>query len=296
VNLHKNYNLHFISSVDLDTVTGLDFQEEIVKRVYAEEVEVIAIDFKNEKVDPILPVLYNLIFSNVNFIDMYKIYEDVFDRIPLSLISYSWFLENISLAPKTTYDLLKRLMDIGIAAVLGVISLIAYPFIIAAIKYEGGGPIFIAQDRIGKNGARVKIFKFRTMTSNDNGVYTNGKSQNVVTKVGEFLRKTRLDELPQLWNVIHGELSLIGPRPELPSLVDEYEKEIPYYGIRHLIKPGLSGWAQLYHDNHPHHGVAVEQTKEKLSYDLYYLKNRSFILDITIALKTIKKLLSRSGK
>jgi exopolysaccharide biosynthesis polyprenyl glycosylphosphotransferase len=295
VNLHHHYNIHFISSVDLDNVASLDFQEEIVKRIHTEDVSVIALDFKNEKIEAILPALYNLIFSNIIFIDMYKIYEDVFDRIPLSLITYSWFLENISRIPQATYDFLKRIMDVLIAGILGIISLIAYPFIIVAIKIQDGGPIIIAQDRIGKNGAQVKIYKFRTMTANDNGVYTEGRSQNVVTNVGAFLRKTRLDELPQLWNVLVGDVSLIGPRPELPTLVAQYEKDIPYYGIRHLIKPGLSGWAQLYHDNHPHHGVAVEQTKEKLSYDLYYLKNRSLVLDVTIALKTIKKLLSRSG-
>jgi lipopolysaccharide/colanic/teichoic acid biosynthesis glycosyltransferase len=164
-----------------------------------------------------------------------------------------------------------------------------------AIKLDSNGPIFIVQERVGRKSKPIKIFKFRTMTANDNGVYSNGKSENKVTDVGAFLRTSRLDELPQLWNVVRGELSLIGPRPELPSLVAQYEKDIPYYGIRHLTKPGLSGWAQIYHDNHPHHGLAVEQTTEKLSYDLYYLKNRSFVLDVTIAIKTIKKLLSRSG-
>lgn len=295
VNLHHHYNINFVSSIDLNTFQQSDVQEEIMKLAYPNTISVIAIDFKNSKVGPILPALYNLIFSNTVFIDMHTIYEDVFGRIPLSLISYSWFLENISLVPKATYDFLKRIMDICIATILGAFSLLAYPFIIAAIKMHDGGAIFIAQDRIGKNGNLVKIYKFRTMTANDNGMYADGRSKNVVTRIGAFLRKTRLDELPQLWNVINGELSLIGPRPELPSLVSQYEKDIPYYGIRHIIKPGLSGWAQLYHDNHPHHGVAVEQTKEKLSYDLYYLKNRSLALDLTIALKTIKKLLSRSG-
>ncbi len=295
VNLHNHYNINFISSVDLDAIRSVDFQEEIIKRIYAEDVSLIAIDFKNNKVEPILPALYNLIFSNITFIDMYKIYEDVFDRIPLSLITYSWFLENISHTPKATYDFLKRIMDIFIAIFLGVISLVAYPFIIAAIKMHDGGKVFIVQERIGKNGLPMKIYKFRTMTANDNGMYADGRTKNTVTRVGAFLRRTRLDELPQLWNVIAGDISLIGPRPELPSLVAQYEKDIPYYGIRHLIKPGLSGWAQLYHDNHPHHGVAISQTKEKLSYDLFYLKNRSLLLDLTIALKTIKKLLSRSG-
>lgn len=296
VNTNAHYNLNFISSVNLDAVGHVDFQEEIVKRIYGEDVSIVVVDFKTERIEPILPALYNLIFSGIIFIDMHRVYEDVFDRIPLSLIKYSWFLENISLAPKMTYDLLKRMMDVGVAVLCGIISLLFYPFIIAGIKLQDGGPVFIRQERLGKNGKIIKIVKFRTMTSNDNGVYSNGKSQNVVTRVGDVLRKSRLDELPQFWNIITGDLSFIGPRPEFPPLVAQYEKEIPYYGIRHLIKPGLSGWAQIYHDNHPHHGLAVDQTREKLSYDLYYLKNRSFILDVKIALKTINKFFAQAGK
>lgn len=125
---------------------------------------------------------------------------------------------------------------------------------------------------------------------------TDKGGKKIVTRFGAFLRKSRLDEFPQLWNVIRGDLSLIGPRPEIPSLVKEYEDQIPYYDIRHLIKPGLSGWAQLYHDNHPHHASDVQETKVKLSYDLYYIKNRSVLLDFKIALKTLKKLASRAGK
>jgi lipopolysaccharide/colanic/teichoic acid biosynthesis glycosyltransferase len=212
----------------------------------------------------------------------------------LSLIKYSWFLENISLAPKITYDILKRLMDIVIAVPAGLISLIVYPFVYIAIKLEDGGPVFFSQERIGKNGSIMRIYKFRSMYSNDQ-VDVLRDSKNRITRIGDTLRKTRIDELPQLWNVIKGDVSLIGPRPELPTLVKLYEKEIPYYGIRHLIKPGLSGWAQIYHDNHPHHGAEVAETKEKLSYDLYYIKNRSFILDIQIVLKTVKKLFSIAG-
>jgi lipopolysaccharide/colanic/teichoic acid biosynthesis glycosyltransferase len=120
--------------------------------------------------------------------------------------------------------------------------------------------------------------------------------ENKLTRVGPFLRNTRIDELPQIWSVIKGDLSFIGPRPELPSGVQLYEKEIPYYSVRHLIKPGLSGWAQILQENHPHHGFGVEETKEKLAYDLYYIKNRSAILDLKIALKTIKTLVRVVGK
>lgn len=293
VNNNPRYDLYFISSVDLDQIDSLDFKSEILDRIYAEDVQVIAADFKNDKVGPVLPNLYNLIFSNIRFIDMYRIYEDTFDRIPLSLIKYSWFLENISTTKNVTYDIFKRIMDIVIALPLGLVSLVVYPCIALAIKLDDGGPLFIMQERVGKNAHLIRAYKFRTMTRNETDLQNSGG--NKVTRVGAFLRKTRLDELPQIWSVLMGSMSLIGPRPELPSGVKLYEAEIPYYNVRHLIKPGLSGWAQMYHDNHPHHAVAVEATKEKLSYDLYYIKNRSVLLDIVIALKTIKKLLSRSG-
>ncbi len=294
VNDNPRSELKFVSSIDLDKIDGIDFVDEIAKRVYAEKISIIVADLKDERVEPILPHLYNLIFSGVRFIDMDKVYENIFDRIPLSLLKYNWFLENISATSKFTYDFLKRLMDIIIGLIGGVISLIFYPFVILAIKLDDNGPIFIAQDRIGKNNAVIKVYKFRSMSRNETDL-SKGIVNNKVTRVGSFLRKSRIDEIPQIWSIVAGEQSLIGPRPELPSGVAHYEKEIPYYAIRHLIKPGLSGWAQIYHDNHPHHGFGVEETKEKLSYDLYYLKNRSFMLDVKIALKTIKKLLSRSG-
>ncbi|MBA3284094.1 MAG: exopolysaccharide biosynthesis polyprenyl glycosylphosphotransferase [Nitrosopumilus sp.] len=295
VNANSRYNMHFISSINFDDIQKIDFEEKIVKQIKNNNITSIVVDDTNENVEPLLSQLYNLMFSGIMFNSMHKMYEDIFNRIPLSIIKYEWFLENISLAPKKAYDVLKRVMDVAVALPLGILSLILYPFIYIFIKMEDGGSIFIAQERIGKNGSRVRIYKFRTMNSNDNGNYIEGKSQNKVTKTGEFLRKTRIDELPQLLNVVRGDVSLIGPRPELPSLVELYEQQIPYYGIRHLIKPGLSGWAQIYHDNHPHHGEAVEQTKEKLSYDLYYIKNRSFILDIKIALKTINIFIKRKG-
>ena len=292
VNNNPRYGLQFISSIDLNRASGVDFQDEILSRIYSEEVQIIAIDLKNEKVEPILPHLYNLIFSRVKFIDMYKIYEDLFDRVPLSLVRYNWFLENISTESRTAYDFLKRLMDIVLSLIGGAISLIFYPFVFLAIKVEDGGPIFVSQDRVGKDGHIIKIYKFRSMQKNE--MDPTKTTDNKVTKVGKFLRKTSIDELPQFWSVLKGDQSLIGPRPELPAAVKRYEEEIPYYGIRHLIKPGLSGWAQIYGE-HAHHATDALKTKNKLSYDLYYIKNRSFMLDLKIALKTIKALLSRSG-
>jgi lipopolysaccharide/colanic/teichoic acid biosynthesis glycosyltransferase len=294
VNKNERYNIRFLSSIDINDLDAIDIQEEVVRRIYADDIKLVAIDFSNEKISPLLPHLYNLVFSKVRFIDSHKIYEDVFDRIPLSLVTYSWFLENISVSPKFTYDVLKRLTDVVVSFVLGMTSFIIYPFVYLAIKLDDGGDIFIYQERIGQGGRIIKIVKFRTMTVNDSGEGQMDREKKI-TKVGGFLRKTRIDELPQLFNVLFGDISLIGPRPELPNLVKLYEKDISFYNVRHLIKPGLSGWAQLYQKDPPKFSTDYNQTKIKLSYDLFYIKNRSFLLDIKIGLKTIKTLLSRSG-
>ena len=293
VNMRGHYNLRFVSSVDLARIDGIDFKTEIIDRIYSEKIFSIVIDLRNEKAEKVLPSLYNLIFSRVRFYDMYKVYEEVFARIPLSIVRHSWFLENISSSAHAGYDFLKRGLDIISALFGGALSLVFYPLVYSAIKLDDGGPIFITQERVGKDGKTIRLYKFRSMSRNETEL--SSRKENRVTRVGKILRNTRIDELPQLWNVLRGDLSLIGPRPELPSGVSVYEKEIPYYHIRHLVKPGLSGWAQLYHERHPHHGVDTEETRNKLSYDLYYIKNRSLVLDMVILLKTVKLVLSRKG-
>ncbi len=294
VNKNERYHIRFIETVEVNELHTFDFRRRILDRIETEHVTLIALDLQNEKVEPVLPHLYSLIFKNVEFVDLHRLYEEIFDRVPLSLLKYNWFLEHVSVTTSAGYDALKRAMDIILSFFLGVFSLILYPFIMAAIKLDDGGPVFIFQERVGLNGAIIKTVKFRTMTRDDAGA-AYAQKDNQPTRVGPFLRKSRLDELPQFWNILRGDLSLIGPRPELPTLVSIYEREVPYYNIRHLIKPGLSGWAQLYHDNHPHHHANVDETRIKLSYDLYYIENRSFFLDLKITLKTVKTLLSRSG-
>lgn len=287
VNQNSKYGIRFDSYLNLEKLPVGDFKDEIIKRVYSENISVIVIDLKNEKVEPILPSLYNLLFAEIKFIDFHKVYEDIFDRIPLSILRHNWFLENISLSPKVLYDIFKRLMDIAIALVLFIISLAIFPFVYLAIKLDDKGDIFFTQERVGEHNKIIKIWKFRSMSEDKGG-------ESSITGVGKFLRKSRIDELPQLWNVIRGDMSLIGPRPEMPELAKEYETQIPYYNIRHLIKPGLSGWAQI-QTSAPKFKVGFEETRDKLSYDLYYIKNRSLFLDFNIALLTIKTLISRSG-
>jgi lipopolysaccharide/colanic/teichoic acid biosynthesis glycosyltransferase len=294
INKNDRCGISIVSAIDPTSAHESGFSNKVVRLVETSHVSVIAIDLLHDSVSHILPQLYNLIFKGVRFIDMNRLYEDVFDRVPLTLVKYDWFLENISTAPKFMYDVLKRIMDMVVAFILGTASLVIYPCVALAIKLDDGGPIFIVQERVGKNEKPIRIVKFRSMSVAAQDAHGNSKSISV-TRVGAFIRKTRIDELPQLWNVVKGDISLIGPRPELPQFVEIYKNEIPFYGIRHLIKPGLSGWAQLYHTTPPKFAASKEDTAMKLSYDLFYIKNRSIILDVDIALKTIREIVSRKG-
>lgn len=280
--------------VPLAGQVGVDTAAHVRDALLQRGAKVVIADFNDSAVAGAFPELSQLLSQGVRFFDAASLYEEVFGRIALSAIDDNWIARNVSRYAHVLYDSLKRVMDIVVALLAGVVSLIFYPFLILAIKLQDNGPIFYRQVRTGKNNRPFVMYKFRSMTGTDQGTEVL-KSKHVVTPVGRFIRKTRIDEIPQLWNVLKGDLSLIGPRPEFPALVDDYAKQIPYYNVRHLVKPGLSGWAQLYHDNHPHHGTDVEATREKFSYDLYYLKHRSLMLDTTIVLKTIKKLLIRSG-
>ena len=293
---NSNYGYRVEHSINLDNVETIDVKEDIINQVYAKDVTTIIIDTKDDTVIPLLPHLYNLMFSNVSFIDMHNIYEYVFTKVPLSLVKHGWFLENVRSRPHIMYDAMKRITDIFVALIAGTLSLVIYPFVWAALKIEDGGELFSVQKRIGQGNKEITLLKFRTMAFNDGGNWEKDGKENYVTKVGAFLRNTRIDELPQLWSVLRGQVSLIGPRPEFAKAVKEYAEDVPFYNVRHLIKPGLSGWAQMYQENHPHHGVDIEATKEKLSYDLYYVKNRSFLLDLKIILQTLKTFVSRSGK
>ncbi len=275
---------------------SLTLAEDIERALHKHHADIVIADFNNPQISATFSKLYNSISGGVRFFDSSTLYEEVFGRIPLSVMSDNWLAQNMSRYASTLYDGLKRMVDILIAIPAGIVTLILTPFIALAIKLEGKGPIIISMPRVGLGGRVFDFYKFRSMSGNDKGEYGLGGTTTLhVTKVGKFLRSSHLDELPQLWNVIRGDLSLIGPRPEFPPLVEVYEREIPYYGMRHLIKPGLSGWAQLYYFFDPHHATDVASTRTKLSYDLYYLKHRSLLLDLIIILKTIRRLLSRGN-
>jgi len=225
------------------------------------------------------------------------LYEELTQRVPIEHLETDWVIRSFvdQVRVHGFYELLKRSMDIlgGIAGML--IFLFVLPFVAAAIFLETGFPIFYSQPRLGKGATPFRIYKFRTMLQN---AEADGRAKLAtvhdprVTKVGNFLRKTRLDELPQFWNVLRGEMSLVGPRAERPELVAEFQKKIPYYRARLLVKPGLTGWAQINYG----YVATVRETFVKLEYDLYYIKHRTLNLDFNIVLRTIGTVLRRTGQ
>lgn len=271
------------------------YQTEIINnqgslvRLKSHEISTLVLNFYDRQTDHEAAACYRLMVAGVQVVSVHRLYEEVFGRIPLSVISEQWFLEHIEHDSGLTYQLVKQMMDLVAGLILTILSLPFYPIIALLIFLNDRGPIFYRESRVGRGGRTFQITKFRSMSTEAD------LSARQVTAVGKILRQARLDELPQLWSVVRGQQSLIGPRPERPEYVAIYNDQIPYYQVRHLITPGLSGWAQIYQANHPHFRLALDQTREKLSYDLYYLKNRSLWLDVTIALKTTRTLLSQVG-
>lgn len=298
VNRNSRYGFSFERILSNDLLAGEDLEERLINMLDREGISVIVADQGNERVMPLIPLFFRLAFSSrdIRFMDLQTMYESIFDRVPLTLLRYDWFLAHISRSAHPVYDFMKRVIDIAGALAAGILLLVLLPFVWLAVRLTDKGPLFIAQERMGARGTTVTVYKFRTMRNVENGVWI-GESANEVTKLGSILRKTSIDELPQVWNILKGEMSLIGPRNDITGLASRLEAEIPFYTVRTIAKPGITGWAQT----HQHYAPgkispqSVEETKVRLAYDLYYIKHRSFLLDINIALRTIKTLLSRFG-
>ena len=224
------------------------------------------------------------------------LYEEVFDRVPLSKLDPVWFRKNVIVPDPFWYGAIRRLLDLIGGVLMGLITLAAVPFVSIANLFEGPGPLFITQERFGKDGARIKVYKFRSMTKNlsASGEWVR-EGENRVTKVGAFLRQTSLDEFPQFVNVLTGDLSLIGPRSDIWGLGERLAEALPFYMERYRVTPGITGWAQINQQYEPGNvsPQSIEETKVRLAYDFYYLKHRSLGLDLIIALKTVKRMFFR---
>jgi exopolysaccharide biosynthesis polyprenyl glycosylphosphotransferase len=267
-------------------------REEFVQAVKDRGVSLVVVENEASLSEQTCRALLHLIDRPVRFIRLPEFYEYYLRKIPIGTINDLWFLENIDLRAKARYGILKRGFDIVVSLLLLIVCLVPWAMIGLGIKLSSPGPVLFRQRRVGQGGRHFSILKFRTMKTGGNSFAPTKAKDPRVTWFGTFLRAFRLDEIPQFVNILRGEMSFIGPRPERPELAVDLEQSIPYYRQRLLVKPGITGWDQV---SGEYHSPSVKDTYKKLQYDLYYVKNMSFLLDISIFFKTIMTMLRRKG-
>jgi sugar transferase (PEP-CTERM system associated) len=239
--------------------------------------------------------LLEMKLDGVAFDHLASVYEEYTGKIAVENLRPSWLIFSEGFRKGQGQQWLKRMIDLSVATVGLVCCSPAMLVVAAAIKLTSVGDVLFQQPRVGQNGRVFNLYKFRTMRQDaeaTTGAVWATVNDARITRIGGWLRKTRLDELPQLWNILRGDMSLIGPRPERPEFVDNLSRHIPFYGQRHVVKPGLTGWAQVKYS----YGSTVEDALEKLQYDLFYIKNLSLGLDLFILFKTVQVVLLQRGR
>jgi exopolysaccharide biosynthesis polyprenyl glycosylphosphotransferase len=273
----------------------LDQPENLFHYAVSQNITEIILATGNEISPALFQSLLNCRGCGIEITRMHNFYEQITGRIPINYLHNDWALASfVESSAGMITRLYSRALDVLLSAIGLALYAAAYPFIALAILMDGGLPILYHQPRLGRGGAIINLVKFRTMVKDaeqDGQVRWAALHDPRVTRVGRFLRRTRLDEIPQFWNVFKGEMSLIGPRPERPEFFAMLEDQVPFYRARLLVKPGLTGWAQINY----HYGSSVEDAAIKLQYDLYYIKNRSFWLDVLILWHTLKTIAQMSG-
>ena len=275
-NIGAGYQLEMI-------VKSKDDFSELARQVTAGNIKTVVLcdDFDQKTTGPFLLSLlpHQIFISNYpNF------YELITHKIPVEALGTDWFLENLKEGNRNYFQFAKRVIDISVASFILFVTMIMWPFIATSIRLDSDGPALFKQTRLGKQGKKFTIYKFRTMTIKDNNNGLTEKKDKRITLCGSFLRRSRLDELPQTINIIKGDMSFIGPRPERPELAQQLEESVPFYNVRLIVKPGLSGLDQV---SGEYHSATRADTLKKLQHDLFYIKNRSLYLDLVIILKTI---------
>lgn len=274
---------------------------ELKKELKESKIETLVLDEQTRRKNLVKNFPQKLL-NQVKLQSAAEFYEQKTQTVPIEIKSPAEMLEDLSRQSSKVYEVGKKFFDLALASLIGLVFLPLVPFIMLAIKIEDGGPIFYSQKRVGKREEIFHLLKFRTMSPDadanikdkpfKNKISWAKEQANRVTKVGRFLRMTHLDEYPQILNILKQDMSFVGPRPERPQFVEKLKKETPYYNLRHLVKPGLTGWAQI----HYVYGDSIETNLEKLKYDLYYVKNRSFLLDLAITSKTASIVLGTRGR
>jgi sugar transferase (PEP-CTERM system associated) len=238
--------------------------------------------------------LLNLRLAGIHVDDASSLMEKVNGKIELDGLHPSAMIFAEGFRVNAAFLFMRRLLSFTIASVALVICLPLIPIVALLVRLSSPGPILFRQERVGRKGQVFTVYKFRTMCQDAEaatGAVWAGKNDPRITRLGGFLRKTRLDEIPQLWNVLRGDMAFVGPRPERPEFVQWLEEKVPYYNLRHIIRPGLTGWAQVRY----RYGASLEETKQKLQYDLYYIKHMSVALDLFIMFETMKTVILRRG-
>ena len=263
------------------------------KVCYENNIDVIVTALHFEETAKIGATLMALRLGGVEIVDMPDLYQELEKRIPIDYISQVWFLKARGLrwSESSAMIKIKRVMDVTTSLLILILTLPLSFLIVLAIKLTSRGPVFYVQERIGRNNKQFRLYKFRSMIhrAEEQGAVWAEKNDARVTPVGRILRRLHLDELPQLFNVLKGEMSLVGARPERPVFVEEFNAKIPYYSLRHFMRPGLTGWAQV---TYPY-ASSLKASREKLEYDLYYVYHAHLIFDLRIILKTFKNFFRR---
>lgn len=295
VHEHIRANAHWGYEIALSLPGGLRGEqtpEQFAQFVVVKGVNTIVVPSHVEHDPGALRALYYVFMSGIEVVSLADFYERLFDKVSLAELEDSWLIKNLPRVAKR-YRALKYVFESALALLVGVVTLPISLLAAIAVSLSSSGPILYAQRRVGQNQEQFILYKFRTMYANkernpdadaSTPTWSAGGDARV-TPVGRVLRATHVDELPQLINVLRGEMSFVGPRPERPEFTAELEKKIPYYELRYLLKPGITGWAQINY----RYGSSVEDAYEKLQYEIYYLKNRSLLLDLAIVVKTIKR-------
>ncbi len=265
--------------------------EEVIEKKKIDKI-IIAVDQLN---DVELDALINFKINGVEVITYKEFNEQIDQKIDISYINKTWLLESIGfeILHNTTQQKIKRLFDIVFSVILLIVTIPIFLITAVLIKLLSKGSILFKQKRLGLKNREFEIIKFRSMKIHDKKDYSKYADEDDprITKFGKFIRKTRIDELPQLFCILKGDMSFVGPRPEWDELCYEYMKKIPYYNMRHLIKPGITGWAQVMYP----YGISADDAYKKLEYDLYYMKHQDLMFDLKIIFRTVKIVLFAKG-
>jgi sugar transferase (PEP-CTERM system associated) len=269
--------------------------EDIPSIVRARNVDRVVVSLADARGKLPMDKLLELRLDGVNFDHLATLYEEYTGKIAVENLRPSWFIFSEGFHKTRLSTAIKRLLDIGIGTAGLILAFPLMALVALAVKLTSPGPVFYHQRRVGLHGRLFTIHKFRSMQRDaeaaTGAVWASKEGDSRVTPIGRLLRRTRLDELPQLWNVIKGDMSFVGPRPERPEFVGDLTREIPFYGQRHIVRPGITGWAQVCYT----YGATAEDALQKLQYDLFYIKHLSIALDIFIILSTIKTVVLRKG-